>query len=109
LQGKAPVAQWIEQRFPKPRAVVRSGPGALPGSGISGVAASAAARLVDRRAPSTSSFEIFLIGGVTALIGAALSLVLIRARDLQLYSDEESAGWTEPDADSLSEQPALAA
>ncbi len=26
---KAPVAQWIEQRFPKPRALVRFRPGAL--------------------------------------------------------------------------------
>jgi hypothetical protein len=53
--------------------------------------------------------EIFLIGGVTALIGAALSLALIRARDLQVESDEESSSWTEPDADSPGEQPALAA
>jgi hypothetical protein len=28
--GVAPVAQWIEQRFPKPRALVRFRPGALP-------------------------------------------------------------------------------
>ena len=28
LCSRAPVAQWIEQRFPKPRAAVRSGPGA---------------------------------------------------------------------------------
>src|SRR6266498_81067 len=35
--------------------------------------------------------EIFLIAGVTALIGAALSLLLIRARDLQLDAHEESA------------------
>ena len=27
--GAAPVAQWIEQRFPKPRALVRLRPGAL--------------------------------------------------------------------------------
>jgi len=26
---RAPVAQWIEQRFPKPRALVRFRPGAL--------------------------------------------------------------------------------
>ena len=26
--GRAPVAQWIEQRFPKPRALVRFRPGA---------------------------------------------------------------------------------
>src|SRR5687768_14941217 len=35
--------------------------------------------------------DIFLIGGVTALIGAALSLALIRARDLHLDSHEENA------------------
>src|SRR5262245_19391519 len=28
--GSAPVAQWIEQRFPKPRAHVRFMPGAFP-------------------------------------------------------------------------------
>jgi hypothetical protein len=27
--ARAPVAQWIEQRFPKPRALVRLRPGAL--------------------------------------------------------------------------------
>jgi hypothetical protein len=53
--------------------------------------------------------DIFLIGGVVAFIGAALSLVLIRARDLQLDSDEESANWLEPDADAPGEQAALAA
>ncbi len=53
--------------------------------------------------------DIFLIGGVAAFVGAALSLVLIRARDLQLDSDEESASWPEPEADAPGEQAALAA
>jgi hypothetical protein len=47
---------------------------------------------------------IFLIAGVAALIGGALSLVLIRARDLQLDSHEESAVVPEPAAGD--EQPA---
>ena len=51
--------------------------------------------------------EIFLIAGVTALIGAALSLALIRARDLHLDAHEESAVSPEPAAGD--EQPALAA
>jgi len=51
--------------------------------------------------------EIFLIAGVTALIGAALSLLLIRARDLHLDAHEESAISPEPAAGD--EQPALAA
>ena len=51
--------------------------------------------------------EIFLIAGVTALIGAALSLALIRARDLHLDAHEESAISPEPAAGD--EQPALAA
>jgi hypothetical protein len=29
VEPGAPVAQWIEQRFPKPRALVRFRPGAL--------------------------------------------------------------------------------
>jgi EmrB/QacA subfamily drug resistance transporter len=53
--------------------------------------------------------EIFLIGGVTALIGAALSLALIRARDLHLDSGEESASRPERNADEPDEEPALAA
>ena len=53
--------------------------------------------------------EIFLIAGVTALVGAALSLVLIRARDLHLDAHEEGAISPEPDADAPDEQPALAA
>jgi EmrB/QacA subfamily drug resistance transporter len=48
--------------------------------------------------------EIFLIAGVTALVGAALSLLLIRARDLQLDAHEE-----EPRADDSSSEQALAA
>ena len=48
-----------------------------------------------------------LIAGVTALIGAALSLLLIRARDLHLDAHEESGVVHEPDAGD--EQPALAA
>ncbi len=51
--------------------------------------------------------EIFLIAGITALIGAALSLALIRARDLHLDAHEESAISPEPAAGD--EQPALAA
>jgi EmrB/QacA subfamily drug resistance transporter len=51
--------------------------------------------------------EIFVIGGVTALVGAGLALVLIRARDLHLDAHEESAVLPEPDAGD--EQPALAA
>jgi EmrB/QacA subfamily drug resistance transporter len=52
--------------------------------------------------------EIFLIAGVTALVGAALSLVLIRARDLRAAQDQ---GTRSPEADSaqLAENPALAA
>jgi hypothetical protein len=49
--------------------------------------------------------ELFLIGGITALVGAVLSLVLIRARDLQLDRDEE----TEKPGAETAEQPALAA
>jgi EmrB/QacA subfamily drug resistance transporter len=51
--------------------------------------------------------EIFLIAGVTALVGAALSLVLIRARDLHLETHEDSAISPEPAAGE--EQPAVAA
>ncbi len=51
--------------------------------------------------------EIFLIAGVTALIGAALALALIRARDLHLDAHEESAISPEPATGD--EQPALAA
>ena len=50
---------------------------------------------------------IFLIAGVTALVGGALSLVLIRARDLHLDAHEESTISPEPAAGE--EQPALAA
>ena len=50
---------------------------------------------------------IFLIAGVTALVGGALSLVLIRARDLHLDAHEESTISPEPAASE--EQPALAA
>lgn len=50
---------------------------------------------------------IFVIAGVTALVGGALSLVLIRARDLHLDAHEESAISPEPAAGD--EQPALAA
>jgi EmrB/QacA subfamily drug resistance transporter len=49
--------------------------------------------------------ELFLIAGITALVGAAVSLLLIRARDLQVDVDEESE---KPGADAA-EQPALAA
>jgi EmrB/QacA subfamily drug resistance transporter len=49
---------------------------------------------------------IFVIAGVTALVGAALSLALIRSRDLQLDSRAESA--ITPDPAVLDEQPALA-
>jgi EmrB/QacA subfamily drug resistance transporter len=52
---------------------------------------------------------IFLIAGVAALIGGALSLALIRGRDLHLDAQEESASWPEPDAGDPGEQPALAA
>jgi EmrB/QacA subfamily drug resistance transporter len=52
---------------------------------------------------------IFLIAGVAALIGGALSLALIRGRDLNLDAQEESASWPEPDAGDPGEQPALAA
>jgi EmrB/QacA subfamily drug resistance transporter len=50
--------------------------------------------------------EIFLIAGVTALIGAALSLLLVRARDLQLDAHDESA---RPEAGDPAEDAALAA
>jgi EmrB/QacA subfamily drug resistance transporter len=49
--------------------------------------------------------ELFLIGGVTALAGAVLSFVLIRARDL--HAHEEDATASEPETGD--EQPALAA
>jgi EmrB/QacA subfamily drug resistance transporter len=52
---------------------------------------------------------IFVIAGVAALVGAALSLLLIRARDLQLDAYEENANRPEPDTDESAEQPALAA
>jgi hypothetical protein len=48
------------------------------------------------------------IGGVAAFI-AALSLILIRGRDLQLESDEESASGRRPDEDAPIAQPVLAA
>ena len=50
---------------------------------------------------------IFVIGATAAFIGAVLSLVLIRSRDLQLELHEEKAVAPEPDAGD--EQPALAA
>ena len=50
---------------------------------------------------------IFLIGGVAALIGAVLSLALIRGRDLHLETGEESSIVPLPDTGD--EQPALAA
>jgi hypothetical protein len=50
---------------------------------------------------------ILLIGGVAALIGAVLSLGLIRGRDLHLDAHEESSIVPLPDTDD--EQPALAA
>jgi EmrB/QacA subfamily drug resistance transporter len=52
--------------------------------------------------------EIFVIAGVTALVGAALSLVLIRARDLHV-AEEQDTGLPEPDAGELAEEPPLAA
>jgi EmrB/QacA subfamily drug resistance transporter len=52
--------------------------------------------------------EIFVIAGVTALVGAALSLVLIRARDLHV-AEEQDMGLPEPDAGELAEEPPLAA
>jgi EmrB/QacA subfamily drug resistance transporter len=52
---------------------------------------------------------IFLIAGIAALVGAALSLALIRARDLNLDSYEEDSGGREPGTDEIAEQPALAA
>jgi MFS family permease len=52
--------------------------------------------------------EIFVIAGVTALVGAALSLVLIRARDLHV-AEEQDMGLPEPDAGELAEEPRLAA
>ena len=51
--------------------------------------------------------ELFLIAGITALAGAVLSLVLIRARDLQPGMVEDAASRAEPDAGET--QPALAA
>jgi Major Facilitator Superfamily len=51
----------------------------------------------------------FVIAGVAALIGAIVSLALIRARDLHPETDEEGPVAPEPDADELSEQPAMAA
>jgi EmrB/QacA subfamily drug resistance transporter len=50
---------------------------------------------------------IFVIAAVAALIGAALSLALIRSRDL--HPDEESALTPEPGTEEAGEQPALAA
>jgi EmrB/QacA subfamily drug resistance transporter len=52
--------------------------------------------------------EIFVIAGVTALVGAALSLVLIRARDLHV-AEEQDTGLPEPDLGELAEEPPLAA
>jgi EmrB/QacA subfamily drug resistance transporter len=52
--------------------------------------------------------EIFVIAGVTALVGAALSLVLIRARDLHV-AEEQDTGLPEPDAGELAEKTPLAA
>jgi hypothetical protein len=52
---------------------------------------------------------IFVIAGVAALVGAAFSLALIRARDLHLDVPEDDASVPAPDTDELTEQPALAA
>jgi EmrB/QacA subfamily drug resistance transporter len=52
--------------------------------------------------------EIFVIAGITALVGAALSLVLIRARDLHVAEDQDM-GLAGRDAGELAEEPALAA
>ena len=52
--------------------------------------------------------EIFVIAGVTALVGAALSLVLIRARDLHV-AQEQGTGAPRPHAGELAEEPPLAA
>ena len=60
-----------------------------------------------RQAFLTGLNEILLIAGVTALIGATLSLLLIRARDLNVGAQEESTISPEPAAGD--EQPALAA
>jgi EmrB/QacA subfamily drug resistance transporter len=52
--------------------------------------------------------EIFVIAGVTALVGAVLSLVLIRARDLHV-AEEPDVVLPGPDAGELAEEPPLAA
>jgi EmrB/QacA subfamily drug resistance transporter len=52
---------------------------------------------------------IFVIAGVAALIGAAFSLALIRARDLHPDAYEENAPSPQPGTDETDEQPALAA
>ena len=44
--------------------------------------------------------EILLIAGVTALIGAVLSLVLVRARDLRLVAQADSADRPDSERDS---------
>lgn len=50
---------------------------------------------------------IFVIAGITALVGAVLSLALVRARDLNVEARDESESRAEPDEPA--EQPALAA
>jgi hypothetical protein len=52
--------------------------------------------------------EIFVIAGVTALVGAALSLLLIRARDLH-DAETHAIRVPGPNAGQLADQAALAA
>ncbi len=52
---------------------------------------------------------IFVIAGVAALVGAALSVLLIRSGDLHLDAQEEDWSEPEPRADEAGEEPALAA
>jgi EmrB/QacA subfamily drug resistance transporter len=104
--------------------VLASGPPALRGqagelapavssgnadAAIAGTPPEAQAFLADagREAFLSGLNEIFLIGGVTALIGAALSLALIRSRDLHLDLDDENV--VAHDEASVDDQPALAA
>ncbi len=52
---------------------------------------------------------IFVIAGVAALVGAGLSLAVIRSRDLHPDARDGSAAVPELDAAERTERPALAA
>src|SRR5690348_11546702 len=65
--GRAPVAQWIEQRFPKPRAQVRFLPGAL----------TLTAYTKNLTAPHQGDFLRLWSGQTVSEVGSQVSLVAL--------------------------------